>query len=216
MNPYFITTAIPYVNATPHIGFALELILADVIARHQRQRGRDVRFLTGTDENSLKNVRAAEAAGIPTATLVEQNAAAFASLRDTLDLSFDDFIRTSADPRHRAGVETLWKACRERGDIERRTYRGLYCVGCEQFYTEDELDDGACREHGTPAEVVEEENDFFLLSRYEAQLLELLESGALKVTPAHYRNEVLALVRSGLVDFSISRSSSRARGWGFG
>jgi methionyl-tRNA synthetase len=214
MKPYFVTTAIPYVNAEPHIGFALELILADVLARHQRQRGRDVYFLTGTDENSLKNVRAAEALGLSTPTLVERNAAAFESLRTTLGLSFDDFIRTSADPRHSAGVEKLWNACRERGDIERRTYRGLYCVGCEQFYTDDELDDGVCPEHGTPAEVVEEDNDFFLLSRYQGQLLERLESGSLKITPSHYRNEVLALVRSGLVDFSISRSSARARGWG--
>lgn len=214
MKPYLVTTAIPYVNAKPHIGFALELILADVIARHQRLRGRDVHFSTGTDENSLKNVRAAESAGIPTAELVERNATAFEGLRTTLDLSFDQFIRTSADPRHRPGVERLWEACRERGDIERRTYRGLYCVGCEQFYTENELDDGRCREHGTPAEVIEEDNDFFLLSRYQTQLLELLESGALHVTPEHYRNEVLALVRGGLVDFSISRSSERARGWG--
>lgn len=212
--PYFITTAIPYVNAAPHIGFAMELVLADVLARHQRLRGRDVRFLTGTDENSLKNVQAAEAEGLSTAALVERNAAAFEGLRETLNLSFDDFIRTSAQPRHRVGAEALWRACAARGDIYKRPYRGLYCVGCEQFYAEADLEDGRCPEHDTRPELVEEENWFFRLSRYEPQLREFLESGTLRVVPEQHRNEALTLVRGGLLDFSISRSSARARGWG--
>ena len=108
---FYVTTAIPYVNAQPHLGFALELVQADVLARHRRQRGDAVRFLTGTDDNSLKNVQAAEIEGVPVRELVDRNATAFAALREPLELSFDDFIRTSSDPRHRAGVERLWRAC---------------------------------------------------------------------------------------------------------
>jgi methionyl-tRNA synthetase len=212
----FVSTAIPYVNARPHVGFAYELVMADAIARHRRQRGDDVCFSSGTDENSLKNVRAAEAEGIGTRALVDRNAATFRSLREHLDLSFDEFLRTSADPRHAPAVEMLWRACRQAGDIYRRQYRGLYCVGCEQFYTEDELDSGRCPEHGTEPELVEEENDFFRLSRHQAELERLLESGELRVTPEAFRNETLAFVRSGLQDFSISRSHTRARGWGIG
>ncbi len=212
--PYFITTAIPYVNARPHIGFAMELVLADVMARYQRLRGHDVRFLTGTDENSLKNVQAAEAEGIAIEALVGRNAEAFHGLKETLELTFDDFIRTSADTRHRHGVEKLWRACLARGDIYKRPYRGLYCIGCEQFYAEADLVDGLCPEHRTVPELVEEENYFFRLSRYEPQILERLESRALEVGPDNYRNEVLAFVRGGLQDFSISRSNQRARGWG--
>jgi methionyl-tRNA synthetase len=210
----FITTAIPYVNARPHVGFAMELVLADVQARYRRLRGCDVRFLTGTDENSLKNVQAAQAEGVSTRVLVDRNARAFRSLRESLELSFDDFIRTSADPRHRAGVEKLWQACAARGGIYKRAYQGLYCVGCEQFYAESDLVDGLCPEHRTRPELVNEENYFFRLSRYQSEIEELLSSGRLRVIPKGYRNEVLALVRSGLEDFSISRSSERARGWG--
>ena len=126
---WYVTTAIPYVNAPPHIGFALEIIQTDVLARHHRALGYDVRFQIGTDENSVKNVQAAEKAGISTKALVRTNARKFLSLRDALDLSFDDFIRTSADARHRRGVEKLWQACAAKGDIYRRRYTGLYCVG---------------------------------------------------------------------------------------
>lgn len=211
---YFITTAIPYVNARPHVGFAMELVLADVQARYRRLRGCDVRFLTGTDENSLKNVQAAEAQGLRTEILVEHNARAFRALRESLELSFDDFIRTSADPRHGAGVEKLWRACAGRGDIYKRAYHGLYCIGCEQFYAESDLVEGRCPEHLTRPERVEEENYFFRLSRYQSQIEALLRSCELRVIPEGYRKEMLALVTSGLEDFSISRSSARARGWG--
>lgn len=212
--PWYITTSIPYVNARPHIGHALEDVQADVLARYQRSNGRDVRFLTGTDENSLKNVRAAEREGVPTAELVERNAAQFYALRDSLDLSFDDFIRTSVDPRHQTGVHKLWEACARSGDIYRRAYRGLYCVGCEQFYAESELADGLCPEHQVAPDVVEEENYFFRLSRYAGRLQELIESDNLRIVPATRKNEVLSFIRGGLADFSISRSRARARGWG--
>lgn len=212
--PWTITTAIPYVNARPHLGFALEIVLTDALARFQRLRGRDVWFLTGTDENSLKNVQAAAVEGIPTQALVDRNAAAFYQLRQALNLSFDDFIRTSVDPRHLAGVSRLWRACAARGDIYKRSYGGLYCVGCETFYAEDELWQGLCPEHLTPPEWVEEENYFFRLSRYQEALLTLIESGQLRVEPSRRQNEVLSFIRQGLQDFSISRSVSRARGWG--
>ncbi|MDT7845745.1 methionine--tRNA ligase [Streptomyces justiciae] len=211
---HYITTTIPYVNARPHLGFALELVQADTLARHRRQRGDDVRLLSGTDDNSLKNVLAAEAEGVDVRTLVDRNADAFAALRDPLALSLDDFIRTSSDPRHRAGVEHLWRRCAEAGDLYRKAYEGLYCVGCEQFCTPDELLDGRCAEHGTEPQRVAEENWFFRLSRHADRLRELITSGALRIEPAARRNEVLALIDGGLHDFSVSRSHTRARGWG--
>ncbi|MFD0419963.1 methionine--tRNA ligase [Streptomyces sp. NPDC127108] len=210
----YVTTTIPYVNARPHLGFALELVQADVLARHRRHRGDEVRFLTGTDDNSLKNVLAAEAHGVPVRDFVDRNADAFAALRAPLALSFDDFIRTSRDPRHRVGVERLWRRCADSGDLYRKHYEGLYCVGCEQFYTPAELVDGRCAEHGTEPRPVAEENWFFRLSRYADQLHELISSGRLRIEPAVRRNEVLALIESGLHDFSVSRSQTRARGWG--
>src|SRR5256886_6071281 len=140
--PFYVTTTIPYVNAGPHLGFVLELVQADVLARHRRQRGDPVRFLTGTDDNSLKNVLAAQAEGVPTQDFVDRNAAAFAALREPLGLSFDDFIRTSRDPRHRPGVERFWRACGGAHGTYRIREGGLYCVGCEQFYAPAELRDG--------------------------------------------------------------------------
>ncbi|SEL92464.1 methionine--tRNA ligase [Streptacidiphilus jiangxiensis] len=211
---YYVTTTIPYVNARPHLGFALELVQADVLARHRRARGGAVRFLSGTDENSLKNVLAAEAEGVAVQDLVDRNAAAFAALATPLALSFDDFIRTSRDPRHREGVAQLWQRCAEAGDFYRKAYTGLYCVGCEAFYGEAELVDGRCPDHGTEPQTVSEENWFFRLSRYQDRLRELVTSGELRIEPVSRRNEVLALIDSGLRDFSVSRSRARARGWG--
>jgi methionyl-tRNA synthetase len=214
MTRSYLTTTIPYVNARPHLGFALELVQADVLARHRRRLGDDVRLLTGTDDNSLKNVLAAEAEGVAVQELVDRNAAAFEDLAGPLELSFDDFIRTSSDPRHRIGVERLWQRCDAAGDLYRKHYEGLYCVGCEQFYTADDLLDGRCPEHGTEPQLVAEENWFFRLSRYAEQLRELITSGQLRIEPASRRNEVLSLIEGGLHDFSISRSQQRARGWG--
>ncbi len=211
---YYVTTAIPYVNASPHIGHATLLILTDVLARYHRQRGDDTRFLTGTDDNSLTNVLAAEAEGLPVKELVDRNAAQFAALRRPLALSFDDFIRTSADPRHAAGARRLWAACDRAGDIYTRAYRGLYCVRCERFYSKDELTDGLCPVHRRALELVEEKNYFFRLSRYAGELIALIESERLRILPGTRRNEVLRFIRGGLEDFSISRSQARARGWG--
>ena len=213
-SPYYITTAIPYVNARPHIGHALEFVLTDAVARWRRLRGDEVRFQTGSDENSLKNVQAAEREGIPTQALVDRNAGLYYALRDSLNLSFDDFIRTSVEPRHADGVKKLWLACDRSGDITKRAYRGLYCVGCEQFYAEDELVDGLCPDHLIRPEIVEEENYFFRLSRYADRLIDAIDSNRLRIVPQTRKNEVLSFIRRGLVDFSISRSKARAHGWG--
>ena len=210
----YLTSSIPYVNAAPHVGFALEVIQTDCLARLYRAQGHDVRFQAGSDENSLKNVQASEAAGVAVETLVCANAARFHALRDALDLSFDDFIRTSADARHRPGVERLWQACAARGDIDKRFYQGLYCTGCEQFYKPAELVNGCCPDHGTPPETVAEENYFFRLSRYAPALRQAITSGEYEIVPASRRNEALAWIDGGLEDFSISRSAQRARGWG--
>ena len=214
MTTTYITTTIPYVNARPHLGFALELVQADVLARYHRASHEQVRFQAGTDDNSLKNVLAAEAARTPVQQFVDANAEAFTGLRQPLNLEIDDLIRTSTDPRHRKGVERLWRACAASGDLYRRHYEGLYCVGCEQFYAAADLSDGRCPEHGTVPDLVSEENWFFRLSRYASQLRRSIEDGAIRIEPAERRNEVLALIDSGLEDFSVSRGKERARGWG--
>src|SRR3954470_2783231 len=167
-----VTTSIPYVNGTPHIGHALELVQADVLARHRRQRGDEVRAQTGTDDNALKNVRSAEAEGVAPAVYVERVAERFRALGVALETRFDDFIRTSSDPWHAPGVAELWAACAD--DFYRRAYSGLYCVGCELFYAGAELVDGRCPEHGTVPEEVTEENWFFRLSRYQEQVERLI------------------------------------------
>jgi methionyl-tRNA synthetase len=211
---FYITTAIPYVNGDPHLGHALELVEADVLARHRRLRGDDVRFLSGTDDNALKNVDAALAAGLPVAEFVAEKAQRFVDLADPLQLSNDDFIRTSTDPRHRPGVERLWHACADAGDLYQRNYEGLYCSGCEAFVLPGDLAHGRCPEHGEPPELIVERNWFFRLSRYQDALLDVIEGGRLRIEPEHRRNEVLSFIRSGLIDFSVSRAQERARGWG--
>src|SRR4051794_14901321 len=135
----YVTVAIPYVNADPHLGYAFELVEADVFARASRARGERVRFLGGTDDHSLKNVLAAGAAGVPTAAFVEAKADRFAALGRPLGVSFDDFIRTSTDPRHRPAVERLWRSCTSAGDLYVGEYAGRYCVGCEEFPAAAEL-----------------------------------------------------------------------------
>jgi methionyl-tRNA synthetase len=210
--PFYITTAIDYVNARPHVGHATEKVLTDVIARYHRLQGDQTFFLTGSDENSLKNVQAAEKAGKPTALFVEENARAFQGLAQSLNLSFDRFIRTT-EPLHFTGAQKMWSAF-DPADIYKKKYRGLYCVGCEEFKQEKDLVDGKCPDHQKEPEIVEEENYFFRLSAYQERLLKLIESGALRIYPEYRRNEVLSFIRMGLEDFSISRSVARAKHWG--
>ena len=211
---HYLTTSIPYVNAAPHLGHALEFVQADVFARYRRLLGADTRLQSGTDDNSLKNVLAAEQAGVPVRELVDGYATVFRGLQDALGVQYDDFIRTSADARHLVGVRRLWETIDRRGDIYKRHYEGLYCVGCEQFYTPDELVQGRCPDHGTLPETVREENYFFRLSRYQEPLQSLLASGRLCIIPDRAAQRGAGPGGRGLQDFSISRSRDRARGWG--
>ncbi|MEU3021036.1 methionine--tRNA ligase [Nocardiopsis sp. NPDC007018] len=210
----FVSTTIPYVNATPHLGHALEYVEADAYARHMSSMGQDVYFLSGSDENSLKNVLAAEKEGIATSELVSRNVVAFKELIEKFDIGITHFIRTSVDAEHIKGATEIWKSIAASGDIYAKDYEGLYCVGCEQFYSPAELVGGKCPEHNVEPEKVSEHNYFFRLSRYQDRILEAIESGELKIVPESRRNEVASFVRSGLEDISISRSTSRARGWG--
>jgi len=210
----YVTVAIPYVNAEPHLGYAYELVLADIHARSRRAAGDRVRFLGGTDDYSLKNVLAAERAGEPIRDFVDHGAARFEALAGPLGLSFDDFIRTSVDPRHIPAVVRIWQAALDGGDLYQRFYEGDYCVGCEQFYDAADLVDGECPEHLVATERVSERNWFFRLSKYQDHLEELIASDRLEIRPEAFRGEALAFIRAGLSDISVSRSVERARGWG--
>ncbi len=211
MKKLYVSTAVPYVNSSPHLGFALEIIQADVMARYHRLLGEEVFFLTGTDENSLKNIQAAEKEEISTKKLVDRNAKKFYELKKVLNLSFDDFIKTT-EKRHIKGAQKLWLACKK--DIYKKNYEGLYCVGCEEFYKENELENGLCPEHKVKPELVEEENYFFRLSKYQNELKKIIEQDKVKIIPQTRKNEVLSFINSGLQDFCISRSAERGHGWG--
>lgn len=211
---YYITTAIPYVNSHPHIGFALEALQADVLARHHRLRGKRVRFLSGTDDNSLKNVLAAKELGLSTEQLVGRNAQRFLDLRECLNLSYDDFIQTSSDTRHEPAVRELWRRCEAAGDIYLDTYEGLYCIGCESFVREIDLTDGVCAEHFVKPDRVREQNYFFRLSKYAKRLAEEIRARRLCIRPERVREQVVSTLEQGLADISISRSNESAADWG--
>ena len=204
---FYITTAIAYVNARPHVGFALELVQADALARWQRLYGREVYFLTGTDEHGAKIARAAEQAGKEVRNFVDENALLFRRLVQDLGISADDFIRTSDEKRHFPGAQELWKRLAASGDIYKKKYRGLYCVGHEAFVTQKDLVDGKCVDHDTEPEIVEEENYFFRLSRFTPQIKKAIVSGTLSLYPESRKNEMLTFLESGLEDVSFSRPS---------
>lgn len=214
MNKIYITTSIPYVNADPHIGFGLEYVQVDAAGRYWRERyGKEnVRTQTGSDENSLKNVRAAEEAGEEVSEFVKRHAAEFEVLEDVLGCQYDDFIRTREE-RHIRGAQALWSRCKP-DDIYKKSYTGLYCVGCELFYLEKDAENRHCPIHKNELEEISEENYFFRLSNYQSELIELIESKQLKIMPENRKNEVLSFIKSGLEDFSISRSQERAKHWG--
>jgi methionyl-tRNA synthetase len=216
MAKFYITTAIPYVNAKPHIGHALEFVLGDVVARYNRLNGSETRLLSGGDENALKNVQAAEKEKTPVQEFIDKNTELFENLAKQLNVQFDIFQKGSDKEHHYPASQKLWKLCEENGDIYKKKYKGLYCVGCELFYTRDELDEnGECWEHpGKPLEEVEEENYFFKLSNYTKKVLDLIEKNTLEIVPDFRRNEVLSFIKKGLEDISISRSNERAKNWG--
>jgi methionyl-tRNA synthetase len=211
---YYITTSIPYVNGTAHIGFSLEVIQCDALARFHRLIGDDTRYHTGTDENALTNLQTADKAGEPIQQLVDRNAERFRSIREPLRLTTDVFFRTSTDPLHFPGAQKMWRAMDAAGDIYTREYQGLYCIRCERFYKPEELVEGKCPVHETEPEQVDETNYFFRLSKYGDALKDLIESNTLLVQPEHRREEMLSFIQGGLEDISISRQALRGRGWG--
>ncbi len=215
MNKFYLTSAIPYVNARPHIGHALEFLQADTIRRYRKLLGDDVLYLCGSDENAIKNVQAAEKAGQPIQEFIDENAKYFEELAKELNVEFDVFQKGSSDD-HKIASQRLWELCDKNGDIYKKAYKGLYCVGCEEFKSPSELNEqGECPEHpGKPLEEIEEENYFFKLSNYQDQLLELIESDEYKIIPEFRKNEIVSFIKSGLQDFSISRSNERAKNWG--
>ncbi len=214
MSKYYITTAIPYVNGRPHIGHTLEYFQADTVRRYRSLLGEDTLLLSGADENALKNVQAAEKEGLPVSEFLDKYSKIWEDTYKFVGVPLDVFQRGSDQEKHWPGVQKLWKLCEESGDIYKKSYSGLYCVGCESFKFETELVDGQCPEHQTKPEQITEENYFFKLSKYQLQLVELIESNKLKITPANKRAEALSFIKSGLEDFSISRTKERARGVG--
>ena len=210
---FYITTSIPYTNAPPHAGFAFEAIQADVVARYQRNSGRDVYFLTGTDEHGLKTLRAAEAAGKDVLEFADEVSGKFQELAKTLNISNDDFIRTTDGKRHLPAVYKLWEKFKEKGDIYKKTYKGFYCPGCESFKTDKELVDGKCVIHQKDVEETQEENYFFKLSKYLPQIKEIIRKDDIKIIPESKKNEILGMIENGLEDVSFSRSKEKYWSW---
>lgn len=211
MKKIYITTAIPYVNSTPHIGHSYLFMLADAVARYQRLIGNEVFFVSGTDENSLKNVLSAEKAGEPINDFVKRHSDAFLEMAKILNISIDDFIRTT-EKRHIEGARKMWQSAEE--DIYKGEYEGLYCVGCEDFKKEDDLVDGVCPYHKTKPELIKENNYFFRLSKYNDFLKEIIETKKMEIVPESRRGELEIFFKDGLKDFSVSRSQARAHNWG--
>lgn len=214
--PFYITTAIAYVNGLPHLGHAYEEILTDVMARFQRLDGQDVMFLTGTDEHGEKVAKTAEKNGVKPKEFADQNAAAFEAMVKTLNISNDDFIRTTEE-RHYKSCQVLWQKLQEKGDIYLGKYEGWYSVREEGYFTEDELTKDAngnfITPNGTEVEWVEEGSYFFRLSDYTDKLLKYYEDHPEFIQPASRRNEIISFVKQGLKDLSVSRHKKRLT-WG--
>ncbi len=207
---FFLTTAIDYVNSRPHLGTAYEKITADVIARDRRLNGFETRFVMGNDEHSQNVFRRARELGEDPIAYCDRMEQVFRDVWKRLDVSFDDFIRTT-EPRHRAGVQRLVERCRDAGDIYEGVYEGWYCVGCEAFKQEKDLVDGLCPIHFTKPDWIREKNYFFRLSRYQQPLLDHYAANPTFIQPEVRRNEILRLVESGLEDISVSRAG---QSWG--
>ncbi len=212
---YYITTTLPYVNSDPHLGFAWEIVQADTLARYQREiLGKQVFFNTGTDEHGLKIFRSAADKNQTPQEYCDEYAAKFLQLKEALNLSVDNFIRTT-DPNHKRAAQEFWGRCLANGDIYKGTYQAKYCVGCELEKTDTELtDDGHCPIHpNLKIELIEEENYFFKFSKYQKPLLQLYKQHPDLVVPSSRMNEIVSFVKQGLRDFSISRLKSKMP-WG--
>ncbi len=210
MQKFYITTSIPYANAAPHIGFALEAVQADVLARYHKSLGENVFYLTGTDEHGLKIKKTAEEIGKTPQEFVNEISARFEELTKSLNISNDDFIRTTEE-RHKLAVEKLWKKIKK--DIYKKKYKGYYCSGCEAFVTEKDLIEGKCPIHKKEPEFVEEENYFFRLSKYLDEIKKKIEDNEIKIIPEPRKNEVLGYIKTGIKDTSFSRAKDKY--WGF-
>lgn len=206
-NKFYVTTAIDYVNAKPHVGHAFEKTLADAIARWHRIKGKDVFFLTGVDENAQKNVQAAEKAGVPVKEFIDKNTGFFLELCKKLNISYNEFIRTTAK-EHAKVVQNILKKIIEQGDIYKSNYEGYYCTGCEAFVTEKELVNEKCPEHNKEPEFRKEEAYFFKLSKYQSELISIIPE---YVIPKARSNEIAARVEQGLNDLCITRKNAE---WG--
>jgi methionyl-tRNA synthetase len=202
---FYITTTLPYANAGPHLGHALEFVVSDAIARWQRLLDKEVYFLSGTDEHGAKIARAAGASGKEIKEFVDENSSLFRELIKVFDISTDDFIRTSDRKRHFPGVEKMWKKFESSGDIYKKKYKGLYCVGHEAFVTQKDLVNGLCADHGRTPETIEEENYFFRLSKYSDSIRQAIISDEFKIYPEARKNEILSFLDQGLQDLSFSR-----------
>ena len=210
MSRFYLTTAIDYVNSRPHLGTAYEKITADVIARYQRLRGVSTHFVMGNDEHSQNVYRRAQELGVDPLSYCERMEFEFREIWKTLDVSFDDFIRTTED-RHRVSVSLMVKKIADAGDLYEGFYEGWYCVSCESFKQEKDLIDGKCPVHQSRPDWIKEKNHFFRLSKYREALLRHFESHPEFLCPEIRRNEILRLLESGLEDISISRSG---QSWG--
>ena len=213
MKSYSITTTLPYVNSDPHIGFALEIIQADMLARYHRSKGEDVVFNTGTDEHGQKIYQKAIEAGLDPKTYCDEYAAKFDGLKSSLNLSYTHFVRTT-DEHHIAAAQEFWTRCNANGDIYKKQYSVKYCVGCELEKTDSELVEGRCPIHpNRDLDLIEEENYFFAFSKYQQKLLDLYRDRPDFVMPSARMNEIRTFVEGGLNDFSISRLKSKMP-WG--
>lgn len=213
MKKFYITTAIDYLNGPPHLGHALEKIQADAIARSERLAGKEVYFLTGTDDHGIKIVRSAETAGKKVRDFADANADKFIKLVKSLNISSDDFIRTSDQKRHWPGAQKLWQKLLEAGDIYKSKYKGYYCVGCEAYVTERDLVNGKCPYHDKEPEFIEEENYFFKLSKYSKEIKNKIKNDELKIIPRSRKNEVLSMMDGEIFDISFSRPREKLS-WG--
>jgi len=205
-NKFYITTTIPYANAPPHIGHALEFIQADVLARWNKLNEKEIFFLTGTDEHGSKNYKTALERGMTPKKFVDKNSSFFKELASKLNISNNNFIRTSDKKKHWPGVFDIWKKLEKKGDIYKKKYVGKYCSGCERYVTEKELVNGRCVNHpNIEIEEISEENYFFKLSKYSKEIIELVKKDKLKIFPEQWKNDFLGLVKEGLQDVSFSR-----------
>lgn len=209
----YITTAIDYVNGQPHIGHALEKVQADVLARFYRQQGKRVLFLTGTDEHGSKIAETAAKVGISPQELADKNSNLFKKLLVELNISNDDFIRTSDEKRHWPAVKKMWELIFAQGDLVKKDYQGLYCVGCESFLTEKDLVDGKCQYHNKEPEKITERNYFFNLGKYSSQIIDKITNNEFNIVPQSRKNEILNILKQGYQEVSFSRPKEKLS-WG--